>query len=186
MRISDWSSDVCSSDLYECAHRSAPTQIKTHALTRPHPDVLTLVGGRFEFPVLHSGDGDIVEHAGRLCFEYLHLFHLPGRADQHTEQHITGDALRLGAGRVHHWCLQDRPWRLIDAVVGHHHITAVTEQTLAQVEFGTVECRQTEIEPGQRRIQPKQWRRSGTGLAFWWLGFEIGRASCRERVCQSV
>src|SRR3546814_7932238 len=156
MRISDWSSDVCSSDLLQLDH---PVDLPINQVQVPRLDGLE--------PALPQVEGRVDDRRAQLTTvhevagagEVLHLdlqcagLTTVGQPDLRTAGDVVGD-------------LANRPDRVLEGEVPHHH--ALLDHPEHEVAAGHLEHR--------------------GGLAHVRITDddvqEIGRASCRERVCQ--
>src|SRR3546814_4768526 len=89
MRISDWSSDVCSSDLLEPAEPVAGRLRAAHGIEGIAPDAAA-EGTRRALESKHFGDGGAVVgkavDAGETRAEHLTLQPAPFRSEEHTSE----------------------------------------------------------------------------------------------------
>src|SRR3546814_15123737 len=133
MRISDWSSDVCSSDLLKIVSKSPADG------AFPEPGTVP-IGGPFT----------LVDHQGRTVTE------------------------------------QDFGNRYLLVFFGFSHCPDICPTTLADI-AGTLDMLggvADAVQPLFVSLDPE--RDTPERLAEYVAAFEIGRASCRERVCQYV
>src|SRR3546814_9789278 len=90
MRISDWSSDVCSADLFRFSRRSlraltgwGDTQLKVHLGRLADLEYVLIhrmkVGQGYEYELLYDGEG---EDGGRFVMGLA----APGRSEEHTSE----------------------------------------------------------------------------------------------------
>src|SRR3546814_10130471 len=105
MRISDWSSDVCSSDLVHAHGREEPAQFAVFADLEQH--AVEVTPRRVENPLLAAGRSPIeaLEHVGKERFVQLSRISVGGTA-RREGGHRLGDVQKLHAPAG----IEDRKW----------------------------------------------------------------------------